>query len=1194
MKKYYLALVFTFFVLPFFAQNIPNYVPKDGLVGYWPFNGNTNDESGNGRNGKNNQVVESADRFGNAKSSYYFDGTSSYIEVSNSSNIELGGNDFTISVWVNNASNIDFYGHNLISKSINTLIVGTFDNGSSGLPNTKVNYGVGFDTYGKNYGIYPDILQKTGWNHIVCVKTSSGYSFYINSIKFTLPYNYMNQSKTDISKALFFGKRDGGFAGTNFSGYLDEIAIHNRALTDAEVQALYLATSCPITAAILPQGSVKICEGSSIVLQSADSTHVYQWFKDKQEIAGATSKSYTATKAGQYAVRVSDPTCSSMSPVTTIDTIPLPAAPILNNNIQKVCQMETIEMISQRLTNYNSTISLKWYREETGNDSINKYMTIDPYPRNYYVSQLSATSPQCESPKRTMVFMDVNMPVSVSAKGNTSFCQGDSVVLEASVANGNQYDYAWKKDYNWIDGTEGKNIFVAKESGRYSYQNRMCGMQMNGNEMEVFVKQGLKVNVGKITGSSVEFVWDTLSLSPTPREFDISYGINSTSLTQKISIPGATSYVFTGLNKGDTVRVSITPKGTDCTTPSFASAVATEIGLPNNIPTNGLVGYWPFNGNANDESGNGNDGIVHGASLTNDRYGNSNKAYNFNGAGNFIDFASNKSFNILNDITISCWSKPENFNGEQQQLVWFGDNQSAKDPYSISINSNNNFYFRRDISLGDDNMICEYLQPIPERYTHIVGRYSSLKNEMDIFIDGVLQNSIKLNNSIKYITDNMYLNFGAVDAGNGQFFNGKLDDISIHNRALTDQEIKVLYNGCIHKTATSSSFSYPSLTTSSPISLNAEPQGGTFNGVAIENNQFIPNKAKIGLNKVQYNFKNSQGCNDSTLFSMIVADTVGSKCTKIDTITVKNNVYDTITVTKNVTKYDTITVTNNVTKYDTVKINKTIFDTVTVKKNVYDTVIVPKTVTKFDTVTVTNNITKYDTVKVTKYDTLTVKNNVYDTVTITNNVTKYDTITVTNNVTKYDTVTVKKNVYDTVIVPKTVTKYDTITVTNNVTKYDTVKINKTIFDTVKVTKYDTIIFTNNITKYDTVIVNKYDTITVTNNVTKYDTITLTDTVSVLKIKFKLTTGIQANQLASMSLYPNPTTDVLNIVVGDAKALDGYRYRILDALGKEVYNELVKNAITEIPLKSLGAAGMYQFEVLDQKNVRIQANKIVLQ
>jgi hypothetical protein len=175
---------------------------------------------------------------------------------------------------------------------------------------------------------------------------------------------------------------------------------------------------------------------------------------------------------------------------------------------------------------------------------------------------------------------------------------------------------------------------------------------------------------------------------------------------------------------------------------------------------------------------------------------------------------------------------------------------------------------------------------------------------------------------------------------------------------------------------------------------------------------------------------------------------------------------------------------------------------------------------------------------------------------------KYDTITVTNNVTKYDTVVVKNNVYDTV----KINKYDTITVTNNVTKYDTVIVKNNVYDTVIV----------NQTKYDTVLVNKYDT------------------VSILKINFKLTTGLQASQIASMSVYPNPTTDVLHIEIGDAKALEGYRYRILDALGKVVYNELVKNTLTEIPLKTLGAAGMYQLEVLDANKTSIQTNKIVLQ
>jgi len=51
--------------------------------------------------------------------------------------------------------------------------------------------------------------------------------------------------------------------------------------------------------------------------------------------------------------------------------------------------------------------------------------------------------------------------------------------------------------------------------------------------------------------------------------------------------------------------------------------------VPSYVPTNGLVGWWPFNGNANDESGNGNNGTVNGATLTADRFGNNSKSYSF-------------------------------------------------------------------------------------------------------------------------------------------------------------------------------------------------------------------------------------------------------------------------------------------------------------------------------------------------------------------------------------------------------------------------------------------------------------------------------------------------------------------------------------------------------------------------------------
>ena len=72
---------------------------QTGLIAYWPFDGNANDSSGNGNNGIVHGAIPSADRFGRPGKAYYFDGTS-HILVPNSSSLELGGTDFTVSFWM--------------------------------------------------------------------------------------------------------------------------------------------------------------------------------------------------------------------------------------------------------------------------------------------------------------------------------------------------------------------------------------------------------------------------------------------------------------------------------------------------------------------------------------------------------------------------------------------------------------------------------------------------------------------------------------------------------------------------------------------------------------------------------------------------------------------------------------------------------------------------------------------------------------------------------------------------------------------------------------------------------------------------------------------------------------------------------------------------------------------------------------
>ena len=76
--------------------------------------------------------------------------------------------------------------------------------------------------------------------------------------------------------------------------------------------------------------------------------------------------------------------------------------------------------------------------------------------------------------------------------------------------------------------------------------------------------------------------------------------------------------------------------------------------LPNNLQS-GLVAYFPFCGNANDQSANLNNGIVNGPTLTSDRFGNANSAYEFDGSNDYISIPYSSSIGISNTYSISVW-----------------------------------------------------------------------------------------------------------------------------------------------------------------------------------------------------------------------------------------------------------------------------------------------------------------------------------------------------------------------------------------------------------------------------------------------------------------------------------------------------------------------------------------------------------
>ena len=249
----------------------------------------------------------------------------------------------------------------------------------------------------------------------------------------------------------------------------------------------------------------------------------------------------------------------------------------------------------------------------------------------------------------------------------------------------------------------------------------------------------------------------------------------------------------------------------------FVANIATS-----QIPTAGLVGYWPFNGNANDMSGNGNHGILGGANggpaLTTDRFGNANSCYEFGGYynPNWIDVPNSSSLQFDTTVSVSFWIQ-ECFNGGMDggsnfsttdynyaviakggdgwscpPGLWIFTNHSSSNPIGFlglllsNTVSGGNFIIHddgpRDNCMSVNN--CDWLHcVIVMNGRHVTWYWNSV-----VVMDSIFPSCV---NFVAANTHDMHIGIEG-----GYFWNpreGKLDDIAIYNRAITAQEVSQLF-----------------------------------------------------------------------------------------------------------------------------------------------------------------------------------------------------------------------------------------------------------------------------------------------------------------------------------------------------------------------------------------------------------------
>jgi len=280
-----------------------------GLVAYYPFNGNANDESGDARNGTVNGAVSATNRFGNPSSAYVFAGTQ---------NVTFGSvplqqiDDWTLCAWISPSS---------LNQASMAVTVG-YDNGVTGdgfelgisdgtsLPGNRL-YGIlgGVAVLDSGY-VFPSANQ---WHQVAMLRAGGVTKFYVDGIRTANTSSAVPKKPTAFSIGSGTGIRF-------FQGQIDDIRIYNRALSSNEVAQLYaFEADMPVITAH-PQNQAVAQGGTATfsVTATAANPLTYQWFKDGAVLTGATNTTLNLTivqpnQIGYYSVAVSNAVTGALS-----------------------------------------------------------------------------------------------------------------------------------------------------------------------------------------------------------------------------------------------------------------------------------------------------------------------------------------------------------------------------------------------------------------------------------------------------------------------------------------------------------------------------------------------------------------------------------------------------------------------------------------------------------------------------------------------------------------------------------------------------------------------------------------------------------------------------------------------------------------------------------------------------------------
>jgi Tol biopolymer transport system component len=703
-------------------------ITPTGVIAYYPFNGNANDASGNGHNGTNDGAMLSTDRFGTPDAAYYFDG--SYLD----------GNGTTISVASSPAFGPDS--------------------------------GIIIDLWIRPTA-YPDLVG-TGWEYhkgILWTTTeSSGFAMWIyadSTIAFAVAPSPWAEVKSQTRVPLnSWTHLRGTYESSTGNIRLfvndvleDEIVSNNRVLGEAGLVigrnpfAWDLNRPCAFEGEI---DDIRISTFESSPTPEA-SYMVYDWYN------GSTGQVYRANQDFSQVQQLTHSPYSASMPAISADGRWVVYSQneadnranlwIINSSGSGTPRQLTFQSTSpgQRafMPSWHPNGQKVYYTQEVASGPTIREVSIDGSGDNLVVNP----------PSYDPVINPAN-PDQLAYISQGNFGQ-NGVLHIRSLASGTETTILpdnGAADYHMSFSPDGQYLLWSEQTGG-SYQNfSLRRMHLASLTTTTIVEAPGDLNVYGGYSPDGQYVY-----------YSTTHGATL-----------ATTEFWRSLADGSEATLLYTQPGTGR---GYLGNVGSEpIAQPS-----GLIAHYLFDGSVNDETGNGFNGVNHGAQFIPDRLGIASHALSFSGAQQSYVEIPNSGPMVLNDLfTIAFWIRQAPGNSA---IIMEKDIVGSVD-YDWYLEANNgvlhfgfgtwgNVYANR--SIGDGG------------WHHVAYVRNRSTGSMKLYIDGTLDKDDP--GHFNNLTTDALIHFGAWDTPGGMegFFEGALDEIRFYDRVLSAQEISELY-----------------------------------------------------------------------------------------------------------------------------------------------------------------------------------------------------------------------------------------------------------------------------------------------------------------------------------------------------------------------------------------------------------------